>query len=170
MRAAGDGACAARRLAEPISAAPLRFPAVLYRLHLGEDVGTVPTMNYNVESVRIGKMKINIWDVGGQEKLRPYWRHYFTGCQVRGRARPRQTSSHHVPTQGIMFVVDSADVGRLDVARDELAAAMQDDQLDVRPVTARPPRRTHPRDSAATAMPRLDPGQQAGYAGRHERR
>ncbi|MPC37332.1 ADP-ribosylation factor-like protein 4A [Portunus trituberculatus] len=43
-----------------------------------------------------------IWDVGGQEKIRPLWRSY-TRC-----------------TDGIVFVVDSVDLERLEEARCEL--------------------------------------------------
>ncbi|XP_068214380.1 ADP-ribosylation factor-like protein 4A [Palaemon carinicauda] len=43
-----------------------------------------------------------IWDVGGQEKIRPLWRSY-TRC-----------------TDGIVFVVDSVDMERLEEARCEL--------------------------------------------------
>ncbi|KAB7507385.1 ADP-ribosylation factor-like protein 4A, partial [Armadillidium vulgare] len=43
-----------------------------------------------------------IWDVGGQDKIRPLWRSY-TRC-----------------TDGIVFVVDSVDIERLEEARCEL--------------------------------------------------
>lgn len=43
-----------------------------------------------------------VWDVGGQEKLRPLWKSY-TRC-----------------TDGIIFVVDSCDVERLEEAKMEL--------------------------------------------------
>ncbi|TYZ63123.1 hypothetical protein PybrP1_008206, partial [[Pythium] brassicae (nom. inval.)] len=50
-------------------------------------------------------------DVGGQDSLRPYWRHHFTG------------------TQGIVFVVDSADAKRLDLVKAELNGLLLDNQL-----------------------------------------
>lgn len=50
-------------------------------------------------------------DVGGEEKLRPYWRHYYTG------------------TQGVLFVVDGADRERLAVASLELRSMANDEQL-----------------------------------------
>lgn len=43
-----------------------------------------------------------VWDVGGQEKLRPLWKSY-TRC-----------------TDGIIFVVDSCDIERLEEAKMEL--------------------------------------------------
>jgi len=49
--------------------------------------------------------------VGGQDKIRPLWRHYFQN------------------TQGLIFVVDSNDSHRLEAARDELHRMLQEDEL-----------------------------------------
>ena len=68
---------------------------VLYKLKLNEVVSTIPTIGFNVETVKPGKnVSFTVWDVGGQDKIRPLWRHYFTG------------------TEGLVFVVDSADKTR----------------------------------------------------------
>lgn len=32
---------------------------------------------FNVEKVQYKNVIFTVWDVGGQEKLRPLWRHYF---------------------------------------------------------------------------------------------
>jgi hypothetical protein len=32
---------------------------------------------FNVEKVQYKNVVFTVWDVGGQEKLRPLWRHYF---------------------------------------------------------------------------------------------
>lgn len=50
-------------------------------------------------------------DVGGQDKIRPLWRHYYTG------------------TQGLVFVVDSRDRARLDEARQELHRILSDREM-----------------------------------------
>ncbi|DBA02055.1 TPA: hypothetical protein N0F65_000302 [Lagenidium giganteum] len=84
---------------------------ILYNLRLGKAISSIPTVGFNVETIRFEKYKLNIWDVGGQDSLRPYWRHHFTG------------------TQGIIFVVDSADAKRLDLARAELNGILLDAQL-----------------------------------------
>ena len=34
---------------------------------------TTATVGFNVETVTIGKLTLNVWDVGGQDRLRPYW-------------------------------------------------------------------------------------------------
>ncbi|XP_018804602.1 PREDICTED: ADP-ribosylation factor-like protein 4A [Bactrocera latifrons] len=79
----------------------------LYRLKLDQYLNTVPTIGFNCEKVQgiLGKAKgiqFLVWDVGGQEKLRPLWRSY-TRC-----------------TDGILFVVDSVDVERMEEAKMEL--------------------------------------------------
>jgi small GTP-binding protein len=50
---------------------------ILYKLHIGEVLSTVPTIGFNVEKVEYKNVMFTVWDVGGQEKLRPLWRHYF---------------------------------------------------------------------------------------------
>lgn len=79
----------------------------LYRLKFDQYLNTVPTIGFNCEKVKgmVGKAKgINflVWDVGGQEKLRPLWKSY-TRC-----------------TDGIVFVLDSVDVERMEEAKMEL--------------------------------------------------
>ena len=48
------------------------------------------------------RLNLNIWDVGGQRSLRSYWRNYFE-C-----------------TDGVVWVVDSADRTRMEDCRAEL--------------------------------------------------
>ena len=54
---------------------------ILYKLKLGEVVTTIPTIGFNVETVEYKNISFTVWDVGGQDKIRPLWRHYY---QVRG--------------------------------------------------------------------------------------
>merc|ERR1711990_196714 len=75
---------------------------ILYKLKLGEIVTTIPTIGFNVETVEYKNIQFTVWDVGGQDKIRPLWRHYFQN------------------TQGIIFVVDSNDRDRVVEAREEL--------------------------------------------------
>ncbi len=46
---------------------------ILYKLHIGEVLTTVPTIGFNVEKVQYKNVQFTVWDVGGQEKLRPLW-------------------------------------------------------------------------------------------------
>ncbi len=61
------------------TAADIETPAILYKLKLNQDVTTIPTVGFNVETVTYKNVKFNVWDVGGQDKIRPLWRHYFSG-------------------------------------------------------------------------------------------
>ena len=56
-------------------------------------------------------ISFTVWDVGGQDKIRPLWRHYYTN------------------TQGLIFVVDSNDRDRIDAARDEMHRMLNEDEL-----------------------------------------
>ena len=85
--------------------------AILYKLKLDQDVTTIPTVGFNVETVTYKNTKFNVWDVGGQDKIRPLWRHYYTG------------------TQGLVFVVDSQDRERIDEAKQELHRILSDREM-----------------------------------------
>lgn len=84
---------------------------ILYKLKLGEVVTTIPTIGFNVETVEYKNLKFTMWDVGGQEKLRPLWRHYYQN------------------TNGIIFVVDSNDRERIAAAKAELDKMLVEDEL-----------------------------------------
>lgn len=75
---------------------------ILYKLKLGDIVATIPTIGFNVETIEYKNIRFTVWDVGGQDKIRPLWRHYFQN------------------TQGLVFVVDSSDKERISEARNEL--------------------------------------------------
>jgi GTPase SAR1 family protein len=47
---------------------------ILYKLKLGEIVTTIPTIGFNVETVEYKNINFTVWDVGGQDKIRPLWR------------------------------------------------------------------------------------------------
>ena len=84
---------------------------ILYKLKLGEIVTTIPTIGFNVETVEYKKINFTVWDVGGQDKIRPLWRHYFQN------------------TQGLIFVVDSNDRERIGEAAEELSKMLNEDEL-----------------------------------------
>lgn len=69
----------------------------------GEDIDLIsPTLGFNIKTLEYRGFKLNIWDVGGQTSLRSYWRNYFE------------------QTDGLIWVVDSADRARLQDCRAEL--------------------------------------------------
>ncbi|CAH8488967.1 unnamed protein product [Schistosoma turkestanicum] len=84
---------------------------ILYKLKLGEVVTTIPTIGFNVETVEYKNISFTVWDVGGQDKIRRLWRHYFQN------------------TQGLIFVVDSNDRDRIGESADELNKMLSEDEL-----------------------------------------
>ena len=50
-------------------------------MKLNDDVMTIPTLGFNVETVSPVKgVTFTVWDVGGQKALRQLWRHYYENC------------------------------------------------------------------------------------------
>eukprot|EP01018_Ginkgo_biloba_P028585 Gb_41119 [translate_table: standard] len=45
----------------------------------------IPRIGFNVEKVQYKNVQFTVWDVGGQEKLRPLWRHYFNNTDGLGK-------------------------------------------------------------------------------------
>ena len=84
---------------------------ILYKLKLGEVVSSVPTIGFNVETLEYKKIKFTVWDVGGQDKIRLLWRHYYQN------------------TQGLIFVVDSSDRDRVELAKEELHRMLGEEEL-----------------------------------------
>merc|ERR1711975_179574 len=84
---------------------------ILYKLKLGEVVTTIPTIGFNVETVEYKNINFSVWDVGGQDKIRKLWRHYYQN------------------TQGLIFVVDSSDRDRIEDAREELTKMLEEDEM-----------------------------------------
>ena len=80
---------------------------LLYRMKFDQYTNVMPTLSYNCEKIKVtsGKAKgitFTIWDVGGEDKKRPLWRQYTRS------------------SDGIIFVIDSADRERLEEAKLEL--------------------------------------------------
>ena len=60
----------------PTTRASLESLIVKSKLKLGETVTTIPTIGFNVETVEYKKLTFTMWDIGGQDRIRPLWRHY----------------------------------------------------------------------------------------------
>ena len=84
---------------------------ILYKLRLGEVVTTVPTIGFNVETVVYKHINFTVWDIGGQTKIRPLWKHYLQD------------------TDALVYVVDSQDRKRFAEAKEELDAILADDRI-----------------------------------------
>ncbi len=59
----------------------------------------------------VGKLKAQVWDLGGQESIRPYWRSYYQAQEA------------------VIFVVDSCDSDRMEIARRELMNIIEEEEL-----------------------------------------
>jgi ADP-ribosylation factor-like protein 2 len=78
----------------------------------GEAIDTIePTLGFNIKTMDYRGYKLNIWDVGGQKTLRSYWRNYFEA------------------TDGMVWVVDSADRRRLGDCAEELQNLLVQEKL-----------------------------------------
>jgi ADP-ribosylation factor-like protein 1 len=61
--------------------------------------------------VKYGSLNLNVWDLGGQTSIRPYWRCYYAN------------------TAAVIFVIDSTDIDRLNTAAEELSAMLSEEEL-----------------------------------------
>ncbi|KAH1223922.1 ADP-ribosylation factor-like protein 2 [Glycine max] len=78
----------------------------------GEDTSVIsPTLGFNIKTITYQKYTLNIWDVGGQKTIRSYWRNYFE------------------QTDGLVWVVDSSDLRRLDDCKFELDNLLKEERL-----------------------------------------
>ena len=72
-----------------------------------EDINTItPTQGFNIKSVQTEGFKLNVWDIGGQRKIRPYWRNYFDNTDI------------------LIYVIDSSDTKRFDETEQELQVSL----------------------------------------------
>ncbi len=84
---------------------------ILYQLKMGETVKTIPTIGFNVETLDYKGLNFTVWDVGGQDKIRVLWKHYYQN------------------TDGLIFVVDSNDRDRIDDCSEELKKMLAEEEL-----------------------------------------
>ena len=84
---------------------------ILYKLKLGEVRTTIPTIGFNVESIEYKKLSLTVWDVGGQDRIRPLWKHYYEGVNA------------------MIFVVDVNDIDRMNEVIQELKLLINEDHL-----------------------------------------
>ena len=85
--------------------------SILYQLKMSELVKTIPTIGFNVEQLDYKGLRFTIWDIGGQDKIRILWKHYYQN------------------TDGIIFVVDSNDKERFETVREVLSLCLIEEEL-----------------------------------------
>lgn len=70
-----------------------------------------PTMGFDIRTLAWGDIRLNVWDIGGQETIRAYWRNYFE------------------ETDAVLWVVDSGDRERLEICRNALREVLREDAM-----------------------------------------
>ena len=67
-----------------------------------ENIQTIPTIGFNVEVLQYKNIKFQVWDLGGQTSIRPYWRCYYpntgnnhTTCHDHTTTQPIDTTLYH---------------------------------------------------------------------------
>jgi len=82
-----------------------------------EDISHIqPTQGFNIKSVQSAGIRLNVWDIGGQRRIRPYWKNYFDNTDV------------------LIYVIDSADRGRFEETGLELGELLEEPKLAGVPV------------------------------------
>lgn len=78
----------------------------------GQSISDVaPTLSFNIVTLEHEGMRLNLWDIGGQKSLRPFWRNYFE------------------ETDAIVWVVDSTALFRLEEVKQELMQVAGDERM-----------------------------------------
>jgi len=82
-----------------------------------EDISHImPTQGFNIKSLTQDSFKLNVWDIGGQKAIRPYWQNYFGS------------------TDALVYVIDSADRKRIEETGQELNQLLEEEKLAGVPV------------------------------------
>lgn len=76
------------------------------------DEDTIPTIGFNFRKLKKGKVDFKLWDLGGQPRFRESWEKYSRSAD------------------GIVYVVDSSDLGNMDIAKIQLSQLLNWPSLD----------------------------------------
>ena len=87
---------------------------LLFKIKDDEFKDTVPTVGLNVEQITYKDMTLTLWDVGGQ--ARKLWKHYYD------------------KVDGVIMVIDSSDVDRMKIVKDELSKIVVEPGLETVPI------------------------------------
>lgn len=84
----------------------------------GEDTKSImPTQGFNIKSIELSdktgghKFKLDMWDIGGQKTIRPYWKNYYDNVD------------------SLIYVVDSSDKARVEESSKELNLLLAEAKL-----------------------------------------
>lgn len=77
-----------------------------------EDISCVtPTPGFSIKTICRGKLRVNVWDLGGQKAIRGFWRNYYDS------------------TDAIIYVIDSSDRRRIEETGVELQQLLEEVKL-----------------------------------------
>ena len=76
----------------------------------------MPTQGFNIKSLQQDGFKLNVWDIGGQKAIRPYWKNYYDN------------------TDALVYVIDSADRRRIEETGLELQSLIEEEKLHAIPI------------------------------------
>ena len=85
--------------------------SILYRLSLGQFVKTTPTIGSNVEEINHQNVKMQAWDLGGQEKMRSVWDVYYLNSDA------------------IIYVIDSNDFENFEESKNQFYLLLKNEAL-----------------------------------------
>lgn len=89
---------------------------ILKKLSEEDITHIMPTQGFNIKSLMVEGFRLNVWDIGGQKTIRPYWSNYFEN------------------TDALIYVIDSSDRRRLEESGTELNELLAEDKLAAIPV------------------------------------
>mmetsp|Transcript_44805 Transcript_44805/g.103643 ORF Transcript_44805/g.103643 Transcript_44805/m.103643 type:complete len:182 (+) Transcript_44805:87-632(+) len=84
---------------------------ILKKLSEEDITHVMPTQGFNIKSIVHEGIKLNVWDIGGQKTIRPYWGNYFESSDA------------------LVYVIDSSDRRRLEETGTELRELLAEDKL-----------------------------------------
>ena len=89
---------------------------ILKKLSEEDITHIMPTQGFNIKTLVHEGFKLNVWDIGGQKAIRPYWGNYFES------------------TDALVYVIDSSDRRRLEESGSELKELLAEDKLATIPM------------------------------------
>jgi len=75
---------------------------MLFQLFQVKRYNLIIAVGFNVESLKYENINFQVWDLGGQTEIRPYWRCYYPN------------------TNAVIYVIDSSDKERMEIVKQEL--------------------------------------------------
>ena len=89
---------------------------ILQQLKDDETIEVFETLDFNTETLEFDEKEICVWDLGGPEKVRPLWRHYYKG------------------TSAIIFVIDASQEQNIKNTKKEIHNIMKNPELSTCPL------------------------------------